>query len=335
VTVTFHGRKVGLAVAPGLFHAGEVVVADIGLDPLETEHRLVTPEILSLVPRKRPEDSKYTAGAVLVAGGAPGMTGAACLAASAALRSGAGLVTVAIGERSWPIVATKLTEAMTRPLPEAADGCPEGESFSALLSGSTRFDAILLGPGMGRGGGPARVVRTAVREARVPLVIDADALFCLAQDAGLLAALPRDAILTPHPGEFARLIGAKASDVQTDREGLASGFARRRGGILVLKGRGTVVADGERTWINPTGNPGMATGGSGDVLAGMIASFRAQGSDAFEAARLGVYLHGLAGDIAARAIGETALIASDIVESIPAATRAHAVEDGGWPSARC
>lgn len=286
------------------------------------------------IPRRAPASHKGDYGHVLIIGASPGMTGAACLAADAALRSGAGLVTVAIGERSWPIVATKLTEAMTRPLPEAEDGAPRDDAVAALLAGPTRFDVLLLGPGIGRGIGAGRVVHCVVREARIPLVADADALWSLAEDPDLLAALPRDAILTPHPGEFARLLGISTAQVQADRQALASEFARRHAAIIVLKGRGTVVADSARAWVNPTGNPGMATGGSGDVLAGIIASLRGQGWDAYEAARLGVYLHGLAGDLAARDLGEAALIASDLIRYLPAAMRAHAEEAGGWPSAR-
>ena len=207
LTVTFHGRKVGLAVAPGLFHAGEVVVADIGLSPLETEHALVTPAILELVPRKRREDSKYTAGAVLVAGGAPGMTGAACLAAMAAFRADAGYVAVAVPEASLPVVEAKLLE-------------PVKVTWAGVAAAAEKADALAVGPGLGRDAAARELRTTLLATGGHQLVLDAD---------GLDGLEPGDwgerAVLTPHAGELGRLLGEDSAWVNAHR--LDSGAARR------------------------------------------------------------------------------------------------------------
>jgi NAD(P)H-hydrate epimerase len=297
VTVTFHGRKVGLAVAPGLFHAGEVVVADIGLEQLETEHRLVRPAILGLVPRKGLADSKYSAGAVLVAGGAPGMTGAACLAAEAAFRADAGYVAVAVPEASLPVVETKLLEPVKVTWPEAVET-------------AVKADAIALGPGLGRGAAAASLRSDLISAGDHPLVLDADALHELQPgDWG------RRAVLTPHVGELARLLGEESAWVGAHRLEAARRGAARFGCVCLLKGADTiVVAPGQGALVVVADAPGLASAGTGDVLTGIVAAFLAKGLEPRLAAAAGATAHALA----ARSLPQRGLVASDVIAALPA-----------------
>ncbi|MEO5574807.1 MAG: NAD(P)H-hydrate epimerase, partial [Gaiellaceae bacterium] len=224
LTVTFHGRKLGLAVAPGLFHAGEIVVADIGLGPLETEHRLVTPAILSIIPPKRREDSKYTAGTVLVVGGAPGLTGAACLAAEAAFRADAGYVVVAVPEASLPVVEARLLEPVKVTWPNA-------------LAAATKAGAIAIGPGLGRDAEAKRLREHLLGAGDHALVLDADALHELEP-----GPWGERAVLTPHAGELAQLLGEDAAWVNAHRLEAARRCVERFGCVCLLKGADTIVA---------------------------------------------------------------------------------------------
>lgn len=257
----------------------------------------------------RPADAhKGTFGRVLVIGGSRGMSGAPSLAGLGALRGGAGLVYVAVPSEILPIVAAIEPSYLTIPLAtDEEHGCLSTDGLKGLRSACEGKDAIALGPGLGQSRGVSVIVNSLFAELPQPMVVDADALNVLAPQK---AAGPR--ILTPHPGEFARLIGSDIATVQKQRAKLAAEFAATHGVIVVLKGQGTVVTDGDRVAINRTGNPGMATGGSGDVLTGLIAALLAQGMPAFEAAQLGAHLHGLAGDIAAARLSQAALIASDL-----------------------
>ena len=286
-----------------------------------------TPDIVTEVPRlapREPDANKGDFGRVVLTAGSRGMSGAAVLCATAALRGGAGLVRVATPAGVLPIVAVGNPCYMTVPLPEdgqghlAAAAAPE---LVALLGQST---AAGIGPGLGRGDGVSAVVRAVLEQTTLPLVVDADGLNALPPMLDLLKKRRGPTVLTPHPGEFGRLIGSDAAAVQADREGLAVRFASDHGVVLVLKGRRTVVTDGHRMYCNPTGNPGMATGGTGDVLTGLMAAFLGQGLDAFAAAQLAVFLHGRAGDLARDALGETSLIASDLLDYLPQAFRSHA-----------
>src|SRR6266550_2543361 len=296
VTVTMHGPKVGLAVAPGRFHAGEVVVADIGLEPAETEHRLVGKEILGLVPRKRAGDNKYSAGAVLVVGGAPGLTGAACLAAEAAFRADAGYVTVCAPAESLPVVETRLLEAVKRPLEEA---------FEA----AARASALALGPGLGRGDEMKQLVRRLLDELDLPAVVDADALFGF-------EPVNRSAptVLTPHSGELARLLEAETAWVDAHRlEAVRRALDRFRC-IVLLKGSETIIAGpGLRTLIS-AGTPRLATAGTGDVLTGIVAAFLAKGMEGQLATTTAARVHADAALAAPQARG---LIASDVIAALP------------------
>ena len=257
----------------------------------------------------RPADAhKGTFGRVLVIGGSRGMSGAPSLAGLGALHGGAGLVYVAVPSEILPTVAAIEPSYLTIPLAtDEEHGCLSADGLNGLRTACEGKDAIALGPGLGQSRGVAAIVNSLFTELPQPMVVDADALNVLASQK---AAGPR--ILTPHPGEFARLIGSDIATVQSQRAKLAAEFAANHGVIVVLKGQGTVVTDGDRVAINRTGNPGMATGGSGDVLTGLIASLLAQGMPAFEAAQLGAHLHGLAGDLAAAELSQPGLIASDL-----------------------
>jgi NAD(P)H-hydrate epimerase len=252
------------------------------------------------------------------------MSGAAILCASGALRGGAGLVRVATPAGIQPLVAAGNPCYMTVPLPEDPDGrlAPAAASDLAELAGGATATAI--GPGLGRSTALADLLLAVFSQTTVPLVLDADALNALAGRTSDLRLHHGPVVVTPHPGEFARLIGCDIPTVQADRQGLAARFAAAHNAVVVLKGHGTVVTDGERLAVNATGNAGMATGGTGDVLAGIVVALLCQGLEPFAAARLGVHLHGLAGDLARDDIGETSLIATDLVEYLPRALRAHA-----------
>ena len=251
--------------------------------------------------------------------GSRGLSGAAFLAAQGALRTGAGLVTVAVPESIVDVMEMKTTEAMTLSLPETLAGGLGAEAVRQVRDFSDRVSVVLIGPGLGRQEETLEAVREMVRTLERPLVLDADALYAMAGQKETLAAAGGLAVLTPHPGEMARLTGLSVRQIQADRLGSARRAAAEWNSIVVLKGSRTVVAfpDGE-LFVNPTGNAGMATGGSGDVLAGMIAALIAQGLSSHDAAVVGVYLHGTAGDQAAsgRPVGLTAL---DIAEQTPAA----------------
>ena len=298
VTVTMHGPKVGLAVAPGRFHAGEVVVADIGLEPAETEHRLVGKEILELVPRKRAGDNKYSAGAVLVFGGAPGLTGAACLAAEAAFRADAGYVTVAAPRESLPVLETRLLEAVKRPLEEAFDA-------------AGRSGALAIGPGLGREPEKQALVRRLLEEVELPAVVDADGLFGLEPFERSAAT-----VLTPHAGELGRLLGQDSEWVSAHRLEAARRGAEHFGCVCLLKGADTIVAaPGGGALVVGLGPPSLATAGTGDVLTGVVAAFLAKGLDAGPAAAAGA----AACSVAASLGPARGLVASDVVALLPRA----------------
>ncbi len=260
---------------------------------------------------------KGTFGRVLIIGGSRGMSGAPSLAGLGALRGGAGLVYVAVPSEILPIVAAIEPSYLTIPLAtDEEHGCLSTDGLTGLRKACEGKDAIALGPGLGQSRGVAAIVNSLFTELPQPMVVDADALNVLASQK---AAGQR--ILTPHPGEFARLIGSDIATVQSQRAKLAAEFAATHGVIVVLKGQGTVITDGDRVAINRTGNPGMATGGSGDVLTGLIAALLAQGMPAFEAAQLGAHLHGLAGDLAAVELSLPGLIASDLPRFLTQAWR--------------
>jgi NAD(P)H-hydrate epimerase len=308
-TVTFTAPKIGQVLPPNVNRVGELVVAPIGspaslLDDVDL-HLTEPGSFAPLLQPRDPGGHKGHYGHVLVWAGSPGKTGAAAMAGLAALRAGAGLVTAG---SSVPLPLAP--ELMTAPI----------DSYDALIEAAQGKDVIALGPGLGTAPGTAAMVRRAFAELPQPLVIDADGLNCL---AGSLTAAPHGTlrILTPHPGEMARLTGLTTAAVQQDRLRLARDFAQKQNVVLLLKGQRTIVAfpDGA-AWINPTGSPAMATGGSGDILTGLLAGLLAQHPDHAGAAVLaGAYLHGLAGELAANDYGEQSVIAGDLLRYLPEA----------------
>lgn len=323
LTVTMAAPKLPLVMPPGDRLVGTLVVADIGIpagivEELEGPYisRLAREELRALVPARTPHAHKGTFGHALVVSGSIGKTGAAHLAAMGALRSGAGLVTVGTPASCVPIVASLGAEYMTEPLAESPPGLLAAAALDQLLA--LPHDAIAVGPGIGVGDAQRRLVIGLIERAAGPLVLDADALNVLAGDPGVLSARQgRITVVTPHPGEMARLLVTSASTVQEHRLPVALDFARTHGVYVVLKGHRTLIATPiGRVFINPTGNPGMATGGSGDVLTGMLAAWLMQVENPEHACQLAVYLHGAAGDLAAADIGEVAMTAGDIVTAL-------------------
>jgi ADP-dependent NAD(P)H-hydrate dehydratase / NAD(P)H-hydrate epimerase len=271
--------------------------------------------------KKRLKDShKGNYGHLFILGGSPGLTGAVCLAGEAALRSGCGLVTIGIPEGLNDIIEMKLTEVMSLPLAETKQRTfSTGAVTPALEFMRERADALVIGPGIScRVKETAKFVKNVVEKTEKFLVIDADAIKIISENKSLLKK-KRNVILTPHPGEMGYLTGLTIKEIQKRREETAKEFAEKYGVTLILKGHHTVITDGKNTSINLTGNPGMATAGSGDVLAGILGSFLAQGYGPFESAKYAAYIHGLAGDLAAKELGETSLIATDIIDKLPEA----------------
>jgi NAD(P)H-hydrate epimerase len=284
-----------------------------------------TLQMISTVPRlsERPRDAhKGTFGRVLVVAGSVGMSGAAALAGHAALRGGAGLVQVAVPAPIASIVAAHQPCYMVSAQPDDVEGKLSSAALPGLLKLAEGATAVVVGPGLGQTEEVRITVRGLCAKVEGPLLLDADALNVLGEWPGAWKGRKGPTVITPHPGEFARLNGSNTAAVQADRHSRAAEFAQTEGGVVLLKGAGTVVTDGRRAYVNTTGNPGMATGGSGDVLSGLIGALLAQGMSAFDAAVLGAYLHGMAGDMVAQRVGETSLIATDLIEELPNAFRA-------------
>jgi ADP-dependent NAD(P)H-hydrate dehydratase / NAD(P)H-hydrate epimerase len=308
LTVTFHRPKVGLVVAPGRFHAGEVIVADIGLEVAETEHRLVTREILREVPRRRDDQNKYTAGTVLLVGGSRGLTGAPSLAAEAAFRADAGYVALAAPDSTLPVFEQRLLEAVKIGCPED-DGRISPRAIEPIAEFAARAGALALGPGLGRGPGPKEVVRRLLAEVERPAVVDADGLYGLEP-----FERPSPTVLTPHEGELARLLGEASSWVAGHRLEAARRGAERFGCVCVLKGADTIIAaPGAGPLVCSLGTPALATAGSGDVLTGVVAAFLAKGLDGRLAAAAAV----AAQQVASTVIPQAGAVASDVVAALP------------------
>jgi NAD(P)H-hydrate epimerase len=323
MTVTLGAPKLPLILPPAEQKSGEVVIADIGI-PAEIFEALDGPrvELLTrdhirpLITPRAAEAHKGDFGRVLIVAGSRGKTGAAILAAQGALRSGAGLVTVASPRGCIPIIAAHAPEYMTEGLDETVAGTVDFAAAEYVLG--LPADVMALGPGLGRGEAVATFVRELLENGASPIVLDADALNAFADEpAALVGREGRDVIITPHPGEMARLVGCTVEDVQADRIGMARDFASAHRVYVVLKGYRTLVAtpDG-KIFVNPTGSPGMATGGTGDVLAGMLAAWLAQILDAEAACRVAVYVHGAAGELADADEGEVSMIAGDLASHI-------------------
>jgi len=275
---------------------------------------------MKFLTRRKRNAHKGDFGHLLVLAGSLGYTGAASLCSEAALLSGSGLVTLGIPRSLNVIVAKKVTEAMTLPLPETKAQTLSLRAFSLILKKGESVDAFAIGPGLSRHPETVRLIHRLIPRIRKPMVVDADGLNALAKDPRIFKKAKAPVIGTPHPGEMGRLIRQKSAFIQKHREKVAKDFAVRYNMITVLKGHRTVVASPQgKLYINRTGNPGMATAGCGDVLTGVIGSFLGQGMDPFEAACRAVYVHGLAGDLAAKEKGEASLIASDLLKYLPEA----------------
>jgi ADP-dependent NAD(P)H-hydrate dehydratase / NAD(P)H-hydrate epimerase len=322
VTVTIAAPKLPLVLPPAETRAGDVVIADIGIPAAILESLdgprvalLTKPAMRDLIPPRTADTHKGDYGRVLVVAGSPGKTGAANLAAQGALRSGAGLVTVATPVSCQAIVGAMAPEYMTEGLPETDEGL-DADAVERVLE--LARDVVAIGPGLGQAPATRDFVIRLVDRATMPLVIDADGLNAFSAEPDRLAGREgRDVIITPHGGEMARLVGMSANEVQSSRLEIAQNFALAHHVYVVLKGHRTLIAtpDG-KIFINPTGNPGMATGGTGDVLTGMIAAWLAQLLDAEAACKLAVYLHGMAGDLAEADEGEVSMTAGDVAGHI-------------------
>jgi NAD(P)H-hydrate epimerase len=331
LTVTFAAPKVAHVFPPAADSVGEMAVTDLGIPPRLVEdveeeagdlHLLVGEELAELIPERDPDSHKGDYGHALIVAGSPGKAGACILAARAAVRAGAGLVTAAVPEPILQTVDLGSIESMTLALPVGASGHLAERAAEAVLEAAEGKAALALGPGLGQEISTVAAIRRIALECPLPLVLDADGINAFAGKAADLAGRRAETILTPHPGELGRLLGISTAQIQEDRIAAARGAAEETGAIVILKGHMTLVASGTAVFVNPTGNPGMATGGTGDVLTGLIAGLLAQGLDALDEAVLGVYLHGLAGDLAASRLGEMALAANDLIEILPAALAA-------------
>jgi len=320
-TITFGAAKVGLAIAPGRFHAGTVHVAPIGLRPRDHEHALVPASTLLEVPRKHSASTKYSAGSVLVVGGSRGLTGAPMLAALAALRADCGYVAVAAPESTMPVLESRLLEVVKRPLPEDSNGRLLPRALDGVLAAAERADVVALGPGLGRSDGTRELVRLLLEQLELPVVLDADALWQLEP-----FARSAPTIMTPHSGELAGLLGIDAREVDDHRLDSARRAASLFGSVVLVKGADTIVASPrEGVLVCDYGTPVLATAGSGDVLTGVIAAFVAKGLEPRLAAAVGAVAHGVAAELVDPPRG---VVASDLLPALRLALAGH-----GWQRA--
>ncbi len=325
LTITFGLPKVGHLIPPGIDYVGDVKVVDIGLPKRLVDEENIPTYLLEKdeikgwlsIPRN-PNTHKGDYGHLLVIAGSVGKTGAAAMACEAALRMGAGLVTLAIPKSLNGIMEVKLTEVMTEPLPETPKQTLSLRAFSAIVRLCENKRAVIIGPGLGTFKETQSLVLKLIKTLNLPIILDADGLTALATLPKVPPFANRSLILTPHPGEMARLIRSQVKQVLEDRMRISRNFSQSQHVHLVLKGHPTLISTPKgEVFINPTGNPGMASGGTGDVLTGMIGGLVCQGFDILSSLQVAVYLHGMAGDDGAREKGEKSLIATDIIEKIP------------------
>jgi NAD(P)H-hydrate epimerase len=324
-TGTFHGSKVGLHVAPGSFHSGEVRTVEIGVPrgaPEPATFGLITRRALDLVPHRPRDGSKFKSGVVVIAGGSKGLTGAPTMVALAAQRTGAGYVQVAVPRSAEQALELRLLEAMTRGMPETDDGMHTEVGAAKVAEMAERAGAVVLGPGLGKGDGPGSFAHALVAAVEVPLLIDADGLNAFAGALEKLAERKAPTVLTPHAGELGRLLDVESGEIERRRLHHAREAAERSGAVVLLKGDDTIVATpGGPVAISPGATPALATAGTGDVLAGVIGALLAKGLGAFEAASAGAIVHADAGIHAANEIGADHVVAGDVIDAIPTAFR--------------
>ncbi|MDD3718672.1 MAG: NAD(P)H-hydrate dehydratase [Actinomycetota bacterium] len=326
-TVTFAWPKAGLYLFPGAELTGDIVVVDIGIparllqDVVESEMFTIEAGMVAeLLPRRGLDAHKGSSGRVLVVAGSVGLTGAAALCSRAAMRSGAGVVTLAVPASLNPVMEVKLTEVMTIPLPDAGAGYIAAEALDIVLDKLEDYDVLAIGPGVGTATATCEVVEGLLRRARKPVVLDADGINCAAPRADFLSAREAATVITPHPGELGRLLGRRAGDIQSSRMASAAEAAGRFGCTTVLKGANTLVASPDgRIYVNTLALPSLATAGSGDVLTGCTAALCAQGLEPLHAALCGVFIHGKAAELAAHMVGPLGMVAGDIISHLPLA----------------
>ncbi|TMK64641.1 MAG: NAD(P)H-hydrate dehydratase [Actinobacteria bacterium] len=321
-TATFHGSKIGLHVAPGTFHAGRVEVIEIGIPreaPGGSQAGLICDRVLELVPHRRRDGSKFKSGTVVIAGGAAGYTGAPCMAALGAQRTGAGYIQLAVPHSAQQAVALRVLEGVTRGLPEE-DGMHVPDGVTDVQELAERAGAVILGPGLGRSDGAREFARAVARSVEAPLLIDADGLNAHIDALETLRERKAPTVLTPHEGELARLLGIESAEVAAHRLKYARDAAERSGAIVVLKGDDSLVATpGGPVAISPGATAALATAGTGDVLSGVIGALLSKGVDAFAAAAGGVLAHARAGKVAATRLGADHTVAGDVIEALPEA----------------
>ncbi|MHC1728501.1 MAG: NAD(P)H-hydrate dehydratase [Syntrophobacteraceae bacterium] len=336
-TATFGFLKIGHVIEPGPEYCGQVEVIDIGIPPGLTQSSGIrrywlTEELLSSwIEPRHATVHKGQAGHVCVLAGSAGKTGAAALVCLGAGRAGAGLVTLFVPESLNAVLEVKLTEAMTLPLPETKEHTPALAALPTILDFLKDRQVLAMGPGISTHADTVALVRELLVKAGCPLVLDADAITAISDDPGLLLRASISPVLTPHPGEMARICHCTVPEVQQNRIEAASKFSREYGAILVLKGNRTIVAAPDGTLaVNSTGNPAMAGGGMGDTLTGIIAGFIAQGFEPFEASCLGVYIHGAACDRVIKGVSTRGLLATDMLDEVPAVIGLLEGEGNGW-----
>jgi ADP-dependent NAD(P)H-hydrate dehydratase / NAD(P)H-hydrate epimerase len=320
VTVSFHAAKLGHWIAPGKSHAGEVRVAEIGIPvgaPVEPPAGLIGADVLSLAPGRGADSTKFSSGQVLIVGGSRGLTGAVCMASEAAIRAGAGYATVAVPRELEHIFEVKLTEVMSRGYP-GPDGSLGPEAADEIVEAAHGAAAVALGPGLGRTDGAFELARIVAQAIEAPLLVDADGLNAHAGRLETLARREAPTVITPHAGELARLLETDSDEVSAHRLRSAWQASERSGAIVVLKGDDTLVVQGDRVAINRGGTSALATAGTGDVLSGVISALLARGMEPFAAACAGVLAHSRAGRVAADRWGVESVIATDVIEAVPA-----------------
>lgn len=326
-TATFGYAKIGHLIHPGVAYCGPVDVIDIGIPPavadtIKTKQTMITGRhVQTLLPKRVADSHKGHTGHVLVVAASPGKTGAAAMTATAALRIGAGLVTLGVPKMLNVVLEGQVTEAMTLPLPDDGQGVLTSDAYDTIAQAAEGKRCIAIGPGMGTSESTRELVHRIVKGCQLPMVIDADGLNNLAGHLSLLKERKAPTVLTPHPGEMARLTGMAVADIQKDRVAAVRALARQCEVVIILKGARTLVCDpAGQVWINTTGNPGMATGGMGDVLTGTVAGLLAQGCSTADAAIAAVFLHGLAADILAAATPR-GYLATEVMDTLPIAIR--------------
>jgi NAD(P)H-hydrate epimerase len=328
LTVTLGAPKIAHIFPPAEEYIGELIIADISIPPFLFQNKnfkleLIEKEKIITCFRPRKKDThKGTYGHLFILAGSLGKTGAAIMAGKSALKIGAGLVTIGTPESCLPIIARSMMELMTEPLPETKEKTLSDRALKRILVLLENKDAVIIGPGISTHPSTSKLICDLIRNINIPMVIDADGLNILASNPEVLKNLKNETVLTPHPGEFARLLKKTTKEILGNKIEYARNFANEYGVYLVLKGYRTLIATPEgNVFVNPTGNPGMATAGSGDVLSGILGGLIVQHKDFLEAILAGIYLHGLSGDIAIPKIGERSLVAGDLIKYLSKAVK--------------